>query len=98
MGMSTHVEGFKPPDKKWLQMKTVYDACHDAGVDPPDEVSDFFEDGPPDAAGVRVELGSRYGEKHECCTEYSDDAANGFEIDVTKLPKDVKIIRFYNAY
>jgi len=93
MGMSTHVIGFKPPDAKWRQMKKAYDSCHAAGVEPPKEVSAFFEWGAPDEAGVEVNI-----EAHECCTEYNEEMVDGFEIDVTKLPKDVTRIRFWNSY
>lgn len=33
-----------------------------------------------------------------CVKPYSDDMQEGFEVDVTKLPKDVTIIRFVNSY
>ncbi len=93
MGMSTNVVGFKPPDKKWRDMKAVYDACHAAGVEAPDEVDEFFDGNPPDDSGVEVDL-----EDNECCSEYNEDSQSGFEIDVSKLPKDVTIIRFFNGW
>jgi hypothetical protein len=33
-----------------------------------------------------------------CVKPWHDDMQEGFEVDVTKLPKDVTIIRFYNSY
>ncbi len=93
MGMSTNVCGFKPPDEKWKKMKAVYDACLQADTKVPKAVEDFFGYDPPDDAGVVVDL-----EKHACCQEYKEDAREGFEIDVTKLPKDVTLIRFYNSW
>lgn len=36
--------------------------------------------------------------KKGCVKPYHDDMQEGFEVDVTKLPKDVTIIRFYNSY
>ena len=93
MGMSTNVVGFKPPDGKWKKMKAIYDACIDAGVYPPKQVEEFFGFEKPDSAGVEVEL-----KKHTCCSEYKAEAQSGFEIDVTKLPADVKIIRFFNGW
>jgi hypothetical protein len=92
MSMSTHVVGFRPPDKKWKAMKKLWDACSEAGVDPPKEVEEFFNYKPPDEAGVEVEL------PETCLKEYEADMTEGYEIDVTKLPKDVTVIRFYNSW
>jgi hypothetical protein len=93
MGMSTHVIGIRPPDAKWNQMKAVWDACKNAGIEPPEKVKDFFEYDSPDPAGIRVEL-----QGNPCVRAYSDDMQQGFEVDITKLPKDVKILRFFNSY
>jgi hypothetical protein len=98
MGMSTHVVAIKPPDEKWEKMKAVFDACQAAGTEVPDEVWEFFDHETPDDAGVITSMGSGYGELHECVTRYSDDSRQGFEIEVAKLPKDVKILRFYNSW
>ena len=93
MSMSTYVVGFRPPDEKWKQMKSIYDACTKANVLVPGEVEDFFNGEPPDPQGVEVEL-----EKLGAVTPWRDDMQEGFEVEVAKLPKDVKIIRFYNSY
>lgn len=95
MGMSTHVVGIKPPDAKWKKMKAVWDACKSAGISVPDEVCEFFGNETPDPKGVVVEL-----EKQGCVSKYNDAdrTAAGFEVDVTKLPADVKIIRFSNSW
>ena len=91
MSMSTHVVGFKPPDAKWKKMKRVWDACVEADIEIPTEVTMFFEGESPDELGVRVEL-----EEEVCCTDYSEEMQTGFEIDVKKLPKDITLIRFYS--
>lgn len=98
MGMSTHIIGIKPPDAKWRTMKEVYDACKGAGVGLPIEVQRFFEKdienyGAPDPKGVLTEI-----EEGGAVTVYGDDSQSGFEVDVTKLPPDVKIVRFYNSW
>lgn len=93
MGMSTHVIGFRPPDDKWKKMKAVYDACKEADTDPPEEVERFFNDQPPDPAGVEVRLRDT-----PCCKEYNDGVSQwGYEIDLSKLPKDVTVIRVFNS-
>jgi len=102
MGMSTYVVGFKPPDEKWRKMKAVWDACAAAKVELPEDVSAFFGEEAPDPAGVRVELSDIFvkGKRttHACCREWRDDAGEGYEIDVKKLPPDVTVIRFYNQW
>lgn len=90
MSMSTHVIGFRPPDEKWRKMKAVWDASEAAGIDPPEEVLDFFNHEPPDPQGVEVEIPVRECRPH--------DGASGYEVDVASLPKDVTVIRFWNAW
>ncbi len=89
MSMSTHVIGFRPPNGKWKDLKKVWDACHSAGINPPKEVQEFFNYCVPDENGVEVKI------PHKA---YNAEMQDGFEIEVDKIPKDVKIIRFYNSY
>lgn len=96
--MSMHAEGIRPGDEKWRQMKAIYDACKTAGVVPPSDVLRFFNHEDPDEKGVVIELGTGYGTKHECCTHWNENEREGFEIDVSKLPEDVKIVRFYCSW
>lgn len=91
--MFSYVKGIKPPDDKWKRMKAVYDSCDLAGIDVPEEVSEYFGWEEPDNKGVVVDL-----DKHDCCKKYKADMQDGFEIDLTKLPKDITIIRFVNSY
>jgi hypothetical protein len=100
MSMSTHVVGSRPADEKWRKMKAVYDACTAASMEVPKEVEEFFGHERPDEAGVKIDLSYDYRTKktHESCSAWKDDMQEGYEIDVSKLPKDVKIIRFYNSW
>lgn len=93
MSMSTSIVGFVPPDDKFKAMKAVWDVCSKANVEIPEEVSDFFQDETPNDNGVSIDL-----EDHECVKEISEESVNGFEVDISMLPKDVKIIRFSNCY
>ena len=93
MSMNTCIVGFIPPDAKWKKMKVVWDSCSKAGITPPKEVDDFFNGVPPDDAGVEIEL-----EEHPSCQEYRDEMREGFQVEVSKLPKNVRFIRFYNSY
>jgi hypothetical protein len=55
-------------------------------------VEDFFDgEGPGDKPGMEVQL-------TDAVKEWSDDSRSGYEIDVTKLPKDVSVIRVYNSW
>jgi hypothetical protein len=87
--MSTSIKGFIPPDDKWKKMKAIYDACRVAKINLPDEVEDFFDGEKPDENGQIVEI------PH---TEYQDDYSQGIEVEIAKLPKNVKVIRFYNSW
>ncbi len=94
MAMSTHVNGIKPPNDKWREMKAVYDACQAAGIAIPKDVSNYFGHSQPDEKGVLLsqrELG-------DAVTEWDTEMQNGYEVDIAKLPKDVVIIRFVNSY
>lgn len=73
-------------------MKAAWDSCRAANVEPPDEVTAFFDHvHPGDEPGQEVELG-------DAAEEWGDDYRSGFQVAVEKIPKDVKIIRFYNSY
>jgi hypothetical protein len=91
MSMSTRIVGFRPPNEKWKKMKAAWDACEAAGVMPPKDVRDFFEGDEPDAAGVVVDI-------RQAVTPVDKNMTDGFDVDITKLPKDVNIIRFENSY
>ncbi len=93
MSMNSHVYGIKPADEKWEWMKKVYDSCVSAGIDPPVEVTKFFNYESPDDKGVIVEI-----EKTNAVEKYNEEMREGFEVDLKKLPKDITIIRFVNSY
>jgi hypothetical protein len=93
MGMSMHIVGFRPPDERWKKMKQVWDACAQAGVSPPSEVEKFFGGERPDENGVEVRL-----LPGPAVREFKQDMQEGFEVDVSKLPADLKIIRFFCSW
>lgn len=94
MGMNTHVVGIRPPDEMWKKMKAARDACVAADVPIPDEVMEFFNYEEPDSAGVLIDL-----EDYEsCCEKWGAEGKQGFEIDLSKLPENIKLIRFFNSY
>ena len=89
--MSTHIVGFRPPDDTWKHMKEIWDSCESVKVPIPEEVLNFFNDIEPDENGVENNL-ENYAD------EYSGDMRSGYEIDISKLPKNINIIRFFNSY
>jgi hypothetical protein len=94
MSMSTHVVGFrKPDDNKFQKYAKIWKSCVEAGVGVPEEVFDYFNGEDPDENGMEVGI-----ENTDAVKIYKEDYYDGFEVDVTKLPKDVHIIRFYNSY
>lgn len=92
MGMSTYVKGIVPPDERHLAMVAVWESCQAAEVDLPDEVEDYFDYGPPDPAGMEIDL-------EGVSVEWSDgDMQQGLQINMADIPSQVKIIRFVNSY
>lgn len=87
--MSMHVIGFRPPDEKWRKMSAVYHSCVSAGIDPPNEVHQFFDYCPPDLKGIEVELP---------LIEWNDSGREGFDLEIAKIPEKVTHIRFYSSW
>lgn len=93
MSVSYNVVGIKPADDKFKSMQKIWELCRAQKVSVPDEVDSFFNGETPDTSGVRVKLGKAQG-VIESRTEYY----SGFEVDLRKLPTDVKIIRFEMSF
>ncbi len=89
MGMSTHIIGFRAPDEEWQKMKSVWDACKAAEIDPPDDVHDFFDGGSPSEHGMEIVLPTQ---------KWTDRSSKGIEIAIADIPKAVTHIRFYNSW
>jgi hypothetical protein len=87
--MSTTVVGIVPPDEQWTKMKGIWDACKEAEIDPPQEVKDYFDCEEPDPKGMEIPIS---------CEKWGNDMSSGYEVTVSKIPKKVKIIRFYNSW
>lgn len=94
MSMCSYVVGIAPPDDEWRRMKAVYDSCRVAGVGVPQEVIEFFNGEQPDDKGVIIRLNGHESTK----PIFENNPESGFEVDVSKLPSHVKIIRFVNSW
>jgi hypothetical protein len=92
MSMSTHVVGFRPADEKWHQMLAVWRACAAADVRMPREVEGFFNgENPENEPGMEVDISA-------AMSAYEQPGADGFDVDLTKLPADIRVVRFYNSW
>lgn len=59
------------------------------GVDTPKEVLNFFDHiDEPDEAGYNLDLTGK-------CEEWRDRWYNGYELKVSDIPENVKVLRFY---
>jgi hypothetical protein len=92
VSMSTHVFGIKPADEKWKKMKDAWEACIKALVPVPKEVLEYFNGERPDAKGVVVNLSEK------AVSEIDGDSSSGLEVNLDKVPDDVRIIRFVNSW
>ncbi len=93
MSMSTHVVGIRPATEEFKKMKDVWNACMAAGVPIPDVVLTFFTDARQNDGRLATVL-----DAHECVTKWAEGANAGLEVDLEKLPKGTKILRFYNSW
>jgi len=91
MSTSTHVVGVRPPDRRWHQMKAVWDACQAADIPAPEAVQEFFDWQDPNPDGVVVALSSDH------YREWSDATGSGHDVTITGLPPDVTVVRVYTT-
>lgn len=95
MGMSSSVHGFVPPDEEYNKKEKAYWAMKDAGIEIDDDLREFFNWEEPSENGKCVDIPS------EAIRNYNggpNRCAEGYEIILSKLPKNVKIIRFSNSW
>lgn len=93
MGSNLIIEGIVPADEKFKKMLAVWNACENAGVKIPAKVYEFFNNVEPDIKGVIIDL-----YENECISVYKKEMSSGFDIDLSKLPSNIKTIRVYNSY
>lgn len=95
MGMYVFVYAIKPTDEKYEQMCAIWEACKTAKISAPAEVYKFFNGMAPDPQGIVTRLPETGGPMSIYSTDTGEDR---FDIDLTQLDKDVKIIRVTLAY
>jgi hypothetical protein len=96
MSMSCHVIGIKEPTEEYLKKYRAYQACMEAGIDPPKAIIDFF-DGISfkyiNATGMEVDL---HG--NSAISEWKGDGKTGFEVEIAKIPAGITRLRFCNSW
>lgn len=82
------VYAYRPKDEHFNEMLKIWNACKKAKVELPGAVEDFFDevDDPNTVPGVPVDI-------DKLLQKYSNDAEDGYELDLQKLPKDIRYIR-----
>lgn len=99
MGMSTHIEAFIPDtDPEYQKHKKIVIACLEADVSLPKETSDYFFGYKLPTTRMleeKLKIELKEGEHY---VDWRDESSEGFEVDLTKLPKGVTKLRFYNNW
>ena len=88
--MCFYAEGIIPADEKFKKMYNIYKECDLVGIEPPKAVVEFFNNDEPCEDGVVIRLRD--------LSTFTTDCSEGLTLDVDKIPKDVKTIRFVNLY
>jgi hypothetical protein len=90
MGVDVHFEGLRDPTEDYLKKRAAYMACMEADVDPPEALSEYFDDaGNPPEDGMPVEM---YGHP---AIDGDVMYGGGAVITIAKLPEGVTRIRVY---
>lgn len=76
-------------DTSYLQKLAVLHACEAAGIEPPDEIYDYFGEALNPESPLEIEYKPRV---------WKAGMREGFEVDLDTLPEGVKTIRFYNSW
>ena len=99
MGMSTSVVGVRDYDGKFSAMMAVKRACESAGTGYPQELMDYcFPNHPNESEDyLRREL-EQISIPSAAKIEFSLEGVAGIQIELSKLPDDIKFIRFENSW
>ena len=87
MSTSVYFHGIVEPNEEFKKKYMAFVACQDAGVDPPDELWDYFNGDRPNPSGLVVRIESR--EVQVSKYQYVQ------EIDLKSLRPDISKIQIY---
>lgn len=97
MSMSTHITGIRDLDGKFATMLAAKLTCERASVSYPQELRDYFggEVGESEEY-LRRKMETVDISKTICKPNRTESEI--YEVDLSKLPKDVKALRFENSW
>ena len=95
MGVSYSIKGLKPITETYRKKLAIYNMCKELNITPPDEILKYFEDEiEPCEDGMIVNLTSDAINVH-----YNNNLSyKYFDVDLSKIQKDVTKIRFEISY
>lgn len=96
--MSTHIKAFIPDtDVEFQKHKKILLMCLENEVSLPKETAKYF--GSDTAYEYLLEEKLEIALKEDIhYKDWSEDSREGYEVDLTKLPKGVTKLRFYNSW
>lgn len=96
--MSTHIRAFIPDtDPEFQKHKEILLLCNQHNVTLPKETALYFGDDSPNEYLLDEKLEVELAEGIDYI-EYREDSIEGYEVDLTRLPKGVTKLRFYNNW
>lgn len=99
MGMSMHIKGFVSEDNlEYQKHKNILLFCRESNVSLPVETQRYFNSDQYPSLNLLSEKLEFELIKGEHYIKYSVDMEDGFEIDLAKIPEDIKKIRVYNLF
>lgn len=100
MGMSTRVSGVRDLDGQFAKMIAAKHACETAEVGYPVEVKEYFSAGDYEVECDEDTLRQAMEAVNidNATKEIGDADSSGYEIDVKKLPNEVKAVRVLNSW
>ena len=97
MGMSTSVMGVRDLDGNFSKMMKVKLTCEEANVDYPQEVKLYFGQYVAESESLlRREMEEM--EIQPAIEKLNEEMTDGLQVNLDRLPKDTKAIRFRNSY
>lgn len=96
--MSTHIMAFMPDtDADFKKHKKILLACMEAEVSLPKETAEYFgeEDAEEYLLDEKLSVELKEGVHYK---DWSDESSQGFEVDLSKLPKWITKLRFCNSW
>lgn len=95
MSMSVYVHGIRPVTEEYSKKLDIYRSCKELNIQPPEELLEYFEyESHPCEDGIVIDLPSglmTHSTSMQHCSDY-------YDVDLTKLPKDVVKVRFEISY